>query len=75
MCVLGILNAFDKQIYTYLFKSAKAQWGFLKFEVQNSSSEWLPKISYVKMQSICRNKNNPTKFKMTATKTQKNKPK
>ena len=31
MCVLGTLNAipFDKQIY--LFKSAKLQWGLLKF--------------------------------------------
>ena len=35
MYVLGTLNAipFDKQIY--LFTSAKAQWGLLKFEVRS----------------------------------------
>ena len=37
MCVLGTLNAipFDKQIYLYIYLSAKSQWGLLKFEVRS----------------------------------------
>ena len=74
MCVLCILDVipFDKQIYIYL-KLQKLSGDFwnLKPEVRNYSSEWLPKNLYAKFQSICHNKNNPTKFNMATTKTHK----
>ena len=43
MCVLGTLNAFpfDKQIYIYVFTSAKAQWGLL-----NLSEVRSPKLEF-----------------------------
>ena len=60
---------FISQTNIYLYKSKKAKWGILKFEVWSQKSEsynlkWLPKNAWKKFQSICHNKNNPTKFKM-----------
>ena len=37
ICVLGTLNATNKNIY--LFKSTKAQWGLPKFEVRSLKSK------------------------------------
>ena len=76
MCVLGTLNAipFDKQIYIYLqvqklsgdFWNLKSEVRSLKFQFRMAA-----KTSYAKFQAICHSKNNPTKFKMAATKTHK----
>ena len=77
MCVLGTLNAiqFDKQIYIYLqVQKLSGDFWNLKSEVRSLKSK-IPvqngcqKNSYAKFQSICHNENNPTKFKMAATKT------
>ena len=78
MCVglLGTLNAipFDKQIYIYLKvqKLREDLWN-LKFEGRSLKFQlrMAAKNSYAKFQSICHDKNNPTKFKMAATKTHK----
>ena len=76
MCVLGTLNAipFDKQIYIYLqVQKLSGDFWNLKSEVRSLKFQFrmAPKISYAKFQAICHSKNNPTKFKMAATKTHK----
>ena len=75
-CVLGTLKtiSFDKQIYIYL-KVQKLSVDFwslkiwiLKYEVQsqkNSNSKWLPRNPSTKFQSLCHNKNNRTKIKIS----------
>ena len=76
MCVMCTLNAipFDKQIYIYL-KQQKLSGDFwnLQPEVRSLKLQFkmAAKNSNAKSQSICHNKNNPTKFKMATTKTHK----
>ena len=76
MSVLGTLNAipFDKQIYIYLkVQKLSGDFWHLESEVRSLKFQFrmAAKNSYAKFLSICHNKNNPTKFKMAATKTQK----
>ena len=51
MCVLGTLNAIPFDKQIYIYLKGQKLSG----------------DSYAKFQSICHNKNNPTKFKMAAT--------
>ena len=65
------------QANIYLFTGAKTQWGLLKFEVRSLKFQFrmAAKNSYAKFQSVCHNKNNPTKIEMAVTKTHKTWPK
>ena len=75
MFVLGTLNAipFDKQIFIYLkvqklsgdFWNLKSEVWILKLQFRMAAEKLICEIP---IQSICHNKNNPTKFKMAATK-------
>ena len=77
MCVLCTLNVipFDKQIYIYLIlQKLSGDFRNLKPEVRSLKLQFImaaKKLQYAKFQSICHNKNNPTKLKMATTKTHK----
>ena len=65
---------FDKQIYIYLLvQKLSGDFRNLKSEVRSLKLQFrmAAKNTYARFQSICHNKNNPTKFKMAATKTHK----
>ena len=66
MCVLGTLNviAFDKQIYIHVYLKYKSSVISERLKSKIPTQNGCQK----KFQSICQNKNNPTKFNVASKK-------